>query len=268
MMSKKTLCLIMALALCLGLSGCRTRTSGDMQGAHGGVQGEKGTAAGDASGGPLDGASPEKADSGEEADESGDESGSKTKENPEASRKEYDESARAEIVPGTDRSVYGEGEGSGAYSDSEDAQNAAAKLSDAAEQTAEQTVAAEQADKTGVSDDAEAADSSYRYFSVLLQERMGSLFECQRLSVYWETEQDHVTIFKTSPEHELILSAGAYDVSARLLEENLRVDDGWVARKNPGVIVKCPAQTGAYTARARAAARTATARTRKTPPPS
>ena len=151
MMSKRTLCLITALALCLGLSGCRTRTSGDMQGAHGGVQGEKGTAAGDASGGPLDGASPEKADSGEEADESGDESGSKTKENPEASRKEYDESARAEIVPGTDRSVYGEGEGSGAYSDSEDAQNAAAKLNDAAEQTAEQTVAAEQADKTGVS---------------------------------------------------------------------------------------------------------------------
>ena len=141
-------------------------------------------------------------------------------------------------MPGTDRSVYGEGEGSGAYSDSEDAQTAAAKLSDAAEQTAEQTVAAEQADKTGVSDNAEAADSSYRYFSVLLQERMGSLFECQRLSVYWETEQDHVTIFKTSPEHELILSAGAYDVSARLLEENLRVDDGWVARKNPGVIVK------------------------------
>ena len=122
----------MALALCLGLSGCRTRTSGDMQGAHGGVQGEKGTAAGDASGGPLNGASPEKADSGEETDESGDESGSKTKENPEASRKEYDESARAEIVPGTDRSVYGEGEGSGAYSDSEDAQNVAAKLSDAA----------------------------------------------------------------------------------------------------------------------------------------
>ena len=45
-------------------------------------------------------------------------------------------------------------------------------------------------------------------------------------------------MFKTSLEHSLILSAGAYDVSARLLAENLRVDDGWIGRKNPGVIVK------------------------------
>ena len=36
----------------------------------------------------------------------------------------------------------------------------------------------------------------------------------------------------------MILGAGAYDVSARLLEENLRVDDGWVVRKNPDLIVK------------------------------
>ena len=67
---------------------------------------------------------------------------------------------------------------------------------------------------------------------------MGSLFECQRAYVYWETQEDHVTVYKTSMEHTLILNAGAYDVSARLLPENLRVDDGWVMRKNPQVIVK------------------------------
>jgi ABC-type Fe3+-hydroxamate transport system substrate-binding protein len=58
------------------------------------------------------------------------------------------------------------------------------------------------------------------------------------MNVYWETPEDHLTVFKTSPEHALILEAGAYDVSARLLEGNLRVDDGWIGRKNPDIIVK------------------------------
>ncbi len=47
-----------------------------------------------------------------------------------------------------------------------------------------------------------------------------------------------MTVFKTSDEHQLILDAGAYDVSARLLQENLKVDDGWVCRKNPEIVVK------------------------------
>ena len=111
-------------------------------------------------------------------------------------------------------------------------------MNEQAEETAVQTVAAESADQMGVSDDADAADSAMTYFTVLLQDRVGSLFECQRLNAYWETAQDHVTIHKSSPEHTLILNAGCYDVSARLLPENLLVDDGWVMRKNPGVIVK------------------------------
>ncbi len=49
----------------------------------------------------------------------------------------------------------------------------------------------------------------------------------------------------------MILDAGAYDVSARLLQENLRVDDGWIARKNPDVIVKV-APSGGVTADAAA----------------
>ena len=101
-----------------------------------------------------------------------------------------------------------------------------------------QTVTAQEAEQMGTSEDADAADSVFDYYSVLLQERAGSLYECQRANVYWETAGDHITIHKTSPEHELILNAGAYDVSARLLPENLQVDDGWVVRKNPGVIVK------------------------------
>lgn len=112
------------------------------------------------------------------------------------------------------------------------------QVNDQAEETTTQTVAAPAAEQMGISEDADAADSALTYFTVLLQDRMGSLFECQRQTVYWETEQDHVTIHQSAPEHALILNAGCYDVSARLLPENLLVDDGWVLRKNPGVIVK------------------------------
>jgi len=90
----------------------------------------------------------------------------------------------------------------------------------------------------GTDANAPDADSRLTYYTVLLQERVGSLFECKRQYVYWEQPEDHRTVYKTSQEHQLILQAGCYDVSARLLEENLTVTDGWVVRKDPGVIVK------------------------------
>ena len=93
----------------------------------------------------------------------------------------------------------------------------------------------DEAEQKGVSEDAAEADSAMTFYSVLLQERTDSLFECQRMNVYWETKEDHRTVFKTSAEHQLMLKAGAYDVSARLMEPNLHVDDGWSVRKNPGL---------------------------------
>ena len=112
------------------------------------------------------------------------------------------------------------------------------RLDDDAEETATETISAPEAEDLGVSEDAEEADSALKYYTALLEDRLGTLFECKRVYVYWETPLDRVTVHRSSPEHTLILGAGAYDVSARLLEENLRVDDGWVARKDPGVIVK------------------------------
>ena len=104
--------------------------------------------------------------------------------------------------------------------------------------TATETVPAEEADQTGADDSGDVADSVQTYYLTLLSDRVGELFECKRLYVYWETAEDHCTVFKTSREHELIIGSGAYDVSAKLLAENLIVDDGWVARKNPDAIVK------------------------------
>ena len=107
-----------------------------------------------------------------------------------------------------------------------------------AEQTATETLPADVAENTGASQDAPAADTVLLYYQTLLDDRLGSLFECERLDVYWETSADYTTVYKTSVEHRLILEAGAYDVSGKLMESNLTVDDGWVERKNPGLAVK------------------------------
>ena len=163
--------------------------------------------------------------------------GGETRENPGSSLKEYDENASAEIIPGTDRELHGPGEGNGSGIDGDNGP-VLSRLNDEAEDTALLTLDAEKAEKAGVSDDAKAAESMMRYYSVLLEDRVRSLYECKRGYVYWETAEDHVTIFKTSPEHQIIINAGAYNVSSRLLAENLRVDDGWIARKDPGIIVK------------------------------
>ena len=239
MILKKILLLALTVCLVFLLSGCRTRTTGSgsgntVSGADSGQTDEsyQGENTSDTSQSAL-----AQETGNAELSENG-EPGGRTRENPEAARKEYDENAPAEIVPGTDRLLHEEGEGSGAAVADEEAGMSADRLNDQAQETAIQTVPAAEADQMGVSEDAEAADSAITYFTVLLQERAGSLFECQRANVYWETAEDHVTIHKTSLEHNLILNAGAYDVSARLLPENLRVDDGWVARKNPQVIVK------------------------------
>ena len=239
MRAKRILLLALAVCLSLLLSACRTRTGSSgqapaLQDAASGLkdetrQGENASADASFTSAPES----DPADAGENGD-----AGGRTKENPDARRKEYDEDAPAELMPGTDRLLHGEGEGNGRPVSREDAAESADQLRDQAEKAATQTVAAQEAEQTGVSEDAAAADSAMTYFTVLLQDRLKSLYECQRVNVYWETAEDHVTIHKTSPEHALILNAGLYDVSARLLPENLQVDDGWVARKNPGLIVK------------------------------
>ena len=233
MKMKKLTMAALLLVLCLLLSGCRTRTrlSGPA------MPDDAGEQASDSLAGSL----PEDIPDGEkdpDKQEKNGESRGQTKENPEASRKEYDENRPAEILPGTERTVHESGEGSGFSGSGENPDQSAAKLNPSAERSAVRTVAAGEAEQKGVSEEAEQADSAFSYYTVLLQDRMGSLFECKRMNVYWETPEDHLTVFKTSPEHALILEAGAYDVSARLLEGNLRVDDGWIGRKNPDIIVK------------------------------
>ena len=105
--------------------------------------------------------------------------------------------------------------------------------------TITETLTLQEAEKLGVSEQAPRADTSYQFYQAMLESRLSTLFECERLYVYWETPVDYQTVFKTSDEHSVILLAGGYDVSAKRLEDALLVDDGWISRKNPGCILKC-----------------------------
>ncbi|MBQ3279835.1 MAG: hypothetical protein IJG94_11845 [Clostridia bacterium] len=232
---RKAGCLLLLLGACLALSGCRVRTTVPEQAA--GSTADQPALGAEALGSGLSGAETEEADEAENP-KNREETGRLTKENPEASRKEYDESAPVEVVPGTGRKLHDEGEGEGVSVLNEAAEERVSRVNAGAEETAVQTVDAEKAEQKGASEDAPEADSAMTYYSVLLQDRTGSLYECQRTSVYWETAEDHVTVYKSSPEHSLILGAGANDVSSRLQAENLHVDDGWIVRKNPGLVVK------------------------------
>ena len=161
-----------------------------------------------------------------------------TTENPQALHREYDENADAEAVNNAERLVQQEGEGQGAALSAEEAAKRDAQIQSDAAQTVTQTISAEEADRLGVSDEAPAADTATYYYTVLLQDRLRSLFECKRLYAYWETTEPYVTIFKDSEEHKMLLSAGAYDVAAKRMADDLTVDAGWVSRKSPDAIVK------------------------------
>ena len=157
---KKAVQFALLLILCLAVSGCRTRT---------GISGQTGADESENPAGKsalsLSGILPadETGDSGAEQ-EKNEASGEQTKENPEASRKEYDESRPAEIIPGKERTVHGAGEGGGSAASGEDTERMAAKLSEEAEKPATQTVPADEAEQlfAKTERDAKARLQSYK----------------------------------------------------------------------------------------------------------
>ena len=211
---------LLLAALCL--TGCRVRTTVTLPGTDEAADALSPVQQGE-----------EQQDSAQEPTAEGE---SPTREDPNAPRKEYDAQADAQITPDAEEALRKDGaDGAGSAAD---VPPSGGQHEEDAARSATQTVAAEEADKTGTDDDAALADTAFYYYETLLDERLGALFECEKLYVYWETATAYETVLRTSQEHALILRAGAYDVSAKLLAENLRVDDGWVQRKNPDVVVK------------------------------
>ena len=235
---KRILSVFLAAILLLTMTGCRTRTTAVLPELSGAGIEETTPPDETVKEAPSDTVLEDPAAQEPPAQETEPDPNAPTEEDPDAQRKKYDSDASAEVAPDADNSLRTEDdEQSGTVSDS-NAEQPGGQQNEQAGQTVTETVPAEKADQTGVADDAEVADTALFYYQTLLHDRLSSLFECERLYIYWETLEAYRTVFKTSREHQLILDAGAYDVSAKLLEENLTVDAGWVQRKNPGVIVK------------------------------
>ena len=204
--------LLLTVVLLLTLTGCRTRTTVPVDP----IPDENGETAEDQLG-QTDRAEEAESDSAAEEDVRPD-ADAPTATDPDSDRKTYAEDADAEIVPGADQALTQQGDGGKTPEHDANGGTTGAKDATTGELTATETVPADQAENTG-------ADES-------------GLFECQRFYIYWETAEDYHTVHKSSDEHQIISNAGAYDVSAKLQNDALIVDDGWIQRKDPGVIVK------------------------------
>ena len=227
------LLLLTAALLLILLGGCRVRTTPES--APGGNVPDQ-VHSGNASAGQEE-ASDRTAGTAEGDPEISD-SGDNTRENPEADRKEYDADADAEIIPGASHTAAGEGAGEASSRNNPETERRESMLGEDAEKSATRIVSAGEADRMGVAEDAKSAETVADYYRALLTDRLGTLMECKRLYAYWETDTEWRTVYRTSPEHRIIMDSGCYDVSGRLTEERVQVDAGWVARKNPDVIIR------------------------------
>jgi len=72
----------------------------------------------------------------------------------------------------------------------------------------------------------------------VLNRGLGSLFECQRLYVYFEHLADFHTVNRSSPQHALIIDSGGFNAATRRGNNALVVDTEWVQRRNPAVIIR------------------------------
>ena len=235
---KKIFFLAALLLLLTTASGCRSRTS----------------AAPRASGAQPPAASSDSGTAADSQPEALTENGGETVENPLADRAESADAARAELLENQSRAVSGEGEGGGLPLTQKDADSRALQLDSAAELAAVKTLPAEEAERLGVSESAPVAETAQRYYAALLQSRLRTLFECKKQNVYIETQAAFITVYKSSAEHALVLSAGGYDVAGQRMALNgdtlgeLLARDGLretAAAKNGRALLLCESMTDA-----------------------
>ena len=72
----------------------------------------------------------------------------------------------------------------------------------------------------------------------VLSRGLGSLFECQRLYVYFEHLTDFHTVNHSSPLHALIIDSGGFNAAVRRGNDALTIDAAWLQRQNPSLIIR------------------------------
>ena len=73
----------------------------------------------------------------------------------------------------------------------------------------------------------------------ILKQGLGSMYECEKGYVYFETPTDYQTVNKKNYIHQMIISSGGYNIAEKLLDDALIIKDDWLLRKNPSLIIKC-----------------------------
>ena len=74
-------------------------------------------------------------------------------------------------------------------------------------------------------------------YADFLDNGVGQLYPCQVCYIYVEGEDNYQTFSRGSEENKLVLQSGCFNVAEKL-GDNTTVDDSWVIKKNPELIVK------------------------------
>ena len=177
-------------------------------------------------------------------DEGENDPGAPTQEDPQSDRRAYAQDAPARSSAEAGESIEARAmQGAAGAQHQDGAALSGSRIASDAQPDADKTFTEIKADdnaaKYAADDAGVAADSVMDYYAALLSAQLGTLFECHRLYVYFECEDDYQTVNRMSEENQLILDAGAYNAAAKRKEGSLVVTDEWVIRKNPGAIVKC-----------------------------
>jgi hypothetical protein len=72
-------------------------------------------------------------------------------------------------------------------------------------------------------------------YEQLMSSNNAELYDCQKLNVYFELEDDYKSVTRDDEKHKLITDAGGYNIAEIKYSA---IDSQWVVGKNPDIIVK------------------------------
>ncbi len=111
------------------------------------------------------------------------------------------------------------------------------KARDAGTDTVTLTQATDEGGQTKPSGEGGSIEMIMDKYADFLKDGVGSLYPCQVCYIYVEGEEDYRTFSRGSEEHQLVMQSGCYNIAEKL-GTNTLIDDRWIIKKNPELIVK------------------------------
>lgn len=91
--------------------------------------------------------------------------------------------------------------------------------------------------QTKPSGDGGSVETIMDKYADFLEDGVGRLYPCQVSYIYLEGEEGYQTFSRGSDENQLIMESGCYNLAEKLGGETF-IDDDWIIKKNPELIVK------------------------------